>query len=253
MYKKAAPTLDPIQRLRDHCLSLEHFDANTLINSLENRQPPLQPNEILDIFNLVADTILNNYPFSNSWYTVISPDRMAPFRQIATWAHSRVNIEAAEKTSEFAATPLPTLSLGSLGLSFETIDWLKAHGIRSIRLLIRKEGVLALAPRNDNEFAADYSFRKEIALKLKDAGFEKWLGQNVGHIDVTKLDDSSLTDWKLTKRTTHCLSNARIDSLALLTCRSKGELLNIRNLGTKSLDEIEEFLRLRGLSLAPSR
>ena len=67
-------------------------------------------------------------------------------------------------------------------------------------------------------------------------------------------DAPSLTieDLELSVRAYNCLKRASINSMAELLKKSEHDLLNIKNFGKKSSDEVVEKLRLAGLDLAPS-
>lgn len=64
----------------------------------------------------------------------------------------------------------------------------------------------------------------------------------------TKPDDTPLEDLDLSVRAYNCVKAAKITSLTELVNYSKEELLNNRNFGIKSLQEIESILAERGLS-----
>lgn len=65
---------------------------------------------------------------------------------------------------------------------------------------------------------------------------------------------SSLTieDLELSVRAYNCLKRASINSMAELLKKSEHDLLNIKNFGKKSSDEVIEKLKLVGLDLAPN-
>ena len=59
-------------------------------------------------------------------------------------------------------------------------------------------------------------------------------------------------DLELSVRAYNCLKRASINSMAELLKKSEHDLLNIKNFGKKSSDEVIEKLRLAGLDLAPN-
>ena len=59
-----------------------------------------------------------------------------------------------------------------------------------------------------------------------------------------------ISNLSFTKRTFNCLNRAGIKTLGELLCLSQEDLLRIRNLGTQSLNEIIEFLKLHNLELS---
>ena len=66
---------------------------------------------------------------------------------------------------------------------------------------------------------------------------------------TTKL---TIEDLELSVRAYNCLKRASINSMAELLKKSEHDLLNIKNFGKKSSDEVVEKLRIVGLDLAPS-
>ena len=62
-------------------------------------------------------------------------------------------------------------------------------------------------------------------------------------------EDVSLEDLSLPVRTFYNLRRAGIDSLSVLLKRSEAQLLQIPNIGKKSVEEIKETLEERGLRL----
>ena len=63
---------------------------------------------------------------------------------------------------------------------------------------------------------------------------------------------SSEEELELSVRAYNCLKRASINSMAELLKKSEHDLLNIKNFGKKSSDEVVERLRHFGLDLAPS-
>ena len=58
-----------------------------------------------------------------------------------------------------------------------------------------------------------------------------------------------ISNLSFSKRTFNCLNRAGIKTLGELLCLSQEDLLRIRNLGTQSLNEIIDFLKLHDLEL----
>ena len=62
----------------------------------------------------------------------------------------------------------------------------------------------------------------------------------------------TIEDLELSVRAYNCLKRASINSMSELLKKSEHDLLNIKNFGKKSSDEVIEKLRVVGLDLAPS-
>jgi DNA-directed RNA polymerase subunit alpha len=58
-----------------------------------------------------------------------------------------------------------------------------------------------------------------------------------------------ISELELSVRSSNCLKEANIKSLAELVRKTEEELLNFRNFGKKSLTEIGDVLKTHGLSL----
>lgn len=64
--------------------------------------------------------------------------------------------------------------------------------------------------------------------------------------------DITIDDLELSVRSYNCLKRAGINTVSDLTSRSEDDMMKVRNLGRKSLDEVIEKLHSMGLDLAPS-
>ena len=71
---------------------------------------------------------------------------------------------------------------------------------------------------------------------LDPSGIDLLLSRNIDELD-------------LSVRSANCLKNARIHTLRDLVRRSEGEMLETKNFGKKSLDEVTEILGQLGLRL----
>ena len=65
----------------------------------------------------------------------------------------------------------------------------------------------------------------------------------------TKLLETSIEDMELSPRSSNCLKRANINTIEDLIRKNRDEMLKVRNLGSKSLDEIVEKLASLGLML----
>ncbi|MGE0200392.1 MAG: DNA-directed RNA polymerase subunit alpha [Candidatus Melainabacteria bacterium] len=70
--------------------------------------------------------------------------------------------------------------------------------------------------------------------------------------DDTDAPNISIEDLELSVRAFNCLKRANINSISELLQKSEHDLLNIKNFGKKSSDEVVERLRAFGLDLKPS-
>ena len=64
-----------------------------------------------------------------------------------------------------------------------------------------------------------------------------------------KVMEMSIEDMDLSVRSYNCLKRANINTIEDLTRKSKDDMLKVRNLGLKSLEEVINKLESMGLSL----
>ena len=70
--------------------------------------------------------------------------------------------------------------------------------------------------------------------------------------DDTNTPTMTIEELELSVRAYNCLKRASINSMAELLKKSEHDLLNIKNFGKKSSDEVIERLHHIGLDLAPN-
>lgn len=97
---------------------------------------------------------------------------------------------------------------------------------------------------------------------LYDQLFEimEWANKKTGEQDsyikdtekkVEEKEKTSIDDLSLSVRSTNCLKRAQIKYLEDITNKTEEEMMNVKNLGAKSLDEIKDKLKERGLGFKP--
>jgi DNA-directed RNA polymerase subunit alpha len=75
-------------------------------------------------------------------------------------------------------------------------------------------------------------------------------GQDLSELDAVL--SKSLEEFDLSVRTANCLKNASIQTVRDLVSKSENEILEIKNFGKKSLEELQELLSRLGLSFGMS-
>ncbi len=68
----------------------------------------------------------------------------------------------------------------------------------------------------------------------------------------TRLLERSIEDLELSVRSFNCLKRAGINTIGELTSRTSDDMMRVRNLGRKSLEEVEQKLGSLGLGLKPA-
>lgn len=74
--------------------------------------------------------------------------------------------------------------------------------------------------------------------------------QDIHNDSVEKLLNTNLTNTQLSNRAYNCLRRAKINTIGKLVALTKEELYSIKNLGERTVIELEEFIKLQGLHFA---
>ena len=67
--------------------------------------------------------------------------------------------------------------------------------------------------------------------------------------DTAKIMEMTIEDLDLSVRSYNCLKRANINTVANLTAKTEEEMMKVRNLGRKSLEEVKKKLQELGLAL----
>ena len=91
-----------------------------------------------------------------------------------------------------------------------------------------------------------------LFINLSEAADNIEIMPDKGGDDVTELEDMQIEDLELTVRSYNCLKRAGIGTVKELCDKTQDEMMKVRNLGRKSLDEILQKLDDMGLALRRS-
>jgi DNA-directed RNA polymerase subunit alpha len=110
---------------------------------------------------------------------------------------------------------------------------------------IKAEEAVSLAAKNKSEHLnlfidlSEKARNTEFMVEKEDSGKEKILEMTIEELD-------------LSVRSYNCLKRAGINTVHDLTEKTQEEMMKVRNLGSKSLEEVLNKIDSLGLSLAPS-
>ncbi len=91
-----------------------------------------------------------------------------------------------------------------------------------------------------------------LFINLTDDSRHDTIFEDKGADDKSKLLDTQIEELDLSVRSYNCLKRAGINSVAELVERNEEEMMKVRNLGRKSLEEVQQKLAALGLSLRES-
>ena len=79
------------------------------------------------------------------------------------------------------------------------------------------------------------------------------LYEELNQLDIDDLtQEMTIEDLDLSVRAYNCLKRAGINTVAELVQRNQEDMMKVRNLGKKSLEEVEQKLQALGLGLRPT-
>ena len=70
--------------------------------------------------------------------------------------------------------------------------------------------------------------------------------------NLSKVMEMTIEDLDLSVRAYNCLKRAGINTVSELVQRNQEDMMKVRNLGKKSLEEVEQKLQALGLGLRPT-
>ena len=91
-----------------------------------------------------------------------------------------------------------------------------------------------------------------LFVKLDDAADDLEIMVEKEEDQKEKALEMTIEELELSVRSFNCLKRASINTVEELTARTEEEMMKVRNLGKKSLDEVKAKLAELGLSLRPS-
>ena len=77
-----------------------------------------------------------------------------------------------------------------------------------------------------------------------------WIDGDISETVKDKVLEMSIEEMDLSVRSFNCLKRANINTVQDLITRSGEDMIKVRNLGRKSLEEVQNKLAMMGLSLA---
>ena len=153
--------------------------------------------------------------------------------------------------------PVNTIAIDSIftpivNVSYRVDKWRVEQKTDYEKLVIEVETDGSIAPNDALNEAAKILIHhfmmfsnEKITLNKDEEIKQEQLDENYLH--VRQLLKTKLIDLDLSVRALNCLKAAEVDTLGELVAFNKADLLKFRNFGKKSLTELEELVRSRGL------
>ena len=117
------------------------------------------------------------------------------------------------------------------------------------------EGVILIYGRDEQAIEAANLLKDHldifVAAEESARGEGAASGQEMSELDTVL--SKNLEEFDLSVRTANCLKNASIQTVRDLVSKSENEILEIKNFGKKSLEELQELLSRLGLSFGMNR
>ena len=145
------------------------------------------------------------------------------------------------------------LDIDELELSIRSYNCLKRAGINTVRELCDRtpEDLRKVRNLGRRSYEEVLSKLQELGVRLRDSesDIEQEDSGSGGRSEILKI---SIDDLELSVRSVNCLRRAGIYTLGELCEKTSEDMMKVRNLGRRSLDEILSKMAEYGLSLKPS-
>ncbi len=195
-------------------------------------------------------------------FQVLNPDLVICNMDPSVKLHIEINIGngrgfVVADENKVIDAPLNTIAIDSIftpivNVSYRVDKWRVEQKTDYEKLVIEVETDGSIAPNDALNEAAKILIQhfmlfsnEKITLNKDEEIKQEELDESYLHI--RQLLKTKLLDLDLSVRALNCLKAAEVDTLGELVAFNKADLLKFRNFGKKSLTELEELVRSRGL------
>lgn len=184
---------------------------------------------------------INNLPISQIDKNVLNAAGINVIKDLEKFSYEdlqkiNVGIEENKTIDDFI---VGDSYIGALNFSGETYEWLCKNNISMVSDLLKDNGLKLLMIRNTDRAMFDEIMTKTNALEDV-AKFSKSISENKKTTTKSLSTDMNVKDMGLSTRAYNCLRIGGIDTAFMLMKKTNEELMSIRNMGQKCLEEVIE-------------
>jgi DNA-directed RNA polymerase subunit alpha len=242
-----------VQDVTEIILNLKQVRFKKQIDSVESEKATLNVNKSGTITAADIASSLSNFQVLNTEQLICEMDKLVNFEMEFTVAKGRGYVPADENIDEEA--PIGTIAIDSIFTPIKNVNYNVENyrvgqktDFEKLNLNITTDG--SIEPKKALTEASKILIQHFMLFSDEKINLEEAIADEFDEdtLHMRQLLKTELTEFGLSVRALNCLKTAEVFTLGELVSFKKSDMLKFRNFGKKSLTELEELVKDKGLT-----
>jgi len=242
-----------VQDVTEIILNLKQVRFKKQIDSVESEKATLNVNKSGTITSADIASSLSNFQVLNTEQLICEMDKLVNFEMEFTVAKGRGYVPADENIDEEA--PIGTIAIDSIFTPIKNVNYNVENyrvgqktDFEKLNLNITTDG--SIEPKKALTEASKILIQHFMLFSDEKINLEEAIADEFDEdtLHMRQLLKTELTEFGLSVRALNCLKTAEVFTLGELVSFKKSDMLKFRNFGKKSLTELEELVKDKGLT-----
>ena len=242
-----------VQDVTEIILNLKQVRFKKQIDSVESEKATLKVNKSGTITAADIASSLSNFQVLNTEQLICEMDKLVNFEMEFTVAKGRGYVPADENIDEEA--PIGTIAIDSIFTPIKNVNYNVENyrvgqktDFEKLNLNITTDG--SIEPKKALTEASKILIQHFMLFSDEKINLEEAIADEFDEdtLHMRQLLKTELTEFGLSVRALNCLKTAEVFTLGELVSFKKSDMLKFRNFGKKSLTELEELVKDKGLT-----
>ncbi|MBC8474374.1 MAG: DNA-directed RNA polymerase subunit alpha [Cryomorphaceae bacterium] len=242
-----------VQDVTEIILNLKQVRFKKQIDSVESEKATLNVNKSGTVTAADIASSLSNFQVLNTEQLICEMDKLVNFEMEFTVAKGRGYVPADENIDEEA--PIGTIAIDSIFTPIKNVNYNVENyrvgqktDFEKLNLNITTDG--SIEPKKALTEASKILIQHFMLFSDEKINLEESIADEFDEdtLHMRQLLKTELTEFGLSVRALNCLKTAEVFTLGELVSFKKSDMLKFRNFGKKSLTELEELVKDKGLT-----
>jgi len=242
-----------VQDVTEIILNLKQVRFKKQIDSVESEKATLNVNKSGTVTAADIASSLSNFQVLNTEQLICEMDKLVNFEMEFTVAKGRGYVPADENIDEEA--PIGTIAIDSIFTPIKNVNYNVENyrvgqktDFEKLNLNITTDG--SIEPKKALTEASKILIQHFMLFSDEKINLEEAIADEFDEdtLHMRQLLKTELTEFGLSVRALNCLKTAEVFTLGELVSFKKSDMLKFRNFGKKSLTELEELVKDKGLT-----
>ena len=242
-----------VQDVTEIILNLKQVRFKKQIDSVESEKATLKVNKSGTVTAADIASSLSNFQVLNTEQLICEMDKLVNFEMEFTVAKGRGYVPADENIDEEA--PIGTIAIDSIFTPIKNVNYNVENyrvgqktDFEKLNLNITTDG--SIEPKKALTEASKILIQHFMLFSDEKINLEEAIADEFDEdtLHMRQLLKTELTEFGLSVRALNCLKTAEVFTLGELISFKKSDMLKFRNFGKKSLTELEELVKDKGLT-----